>query len=287
MNAGLYGLLAAFGWGGADFIARFTGRAIGHQQALLGMLTVGAIVISLIIFLFDIPIVFTMTAWWLLLVTGIGTMVATLLLYQGLARGPVTVVAPIVGSFPIFNIMLAVILGARLNNIQWMAIFAVFTGVWLVARASSHFASQPDYNRQHLRQTIIIALASSLFFGITIAAAQAASLVYGELQTVCIARWISLLALALVFIWRRQVPVINLSCWPLIGLQGFMDTGAYAALAWSAQAENAEIAVVTASGFSIVTVLLASVFLKEKMSWIQWCGVLLIVIGVIVLSIFE
>lgn len=286
MTAGLYGLLAALGWGGADFIARFTGRAIGHQQALLGMLSVGAITISLIVFLFDIPFIFVISGWWLLLLTGIGTMVATLLLYWGLARGPVTIVAPIVGSFPIFNVILAVILGSRPENIIWIAIFAVFIGVWLVACASSHFESHPDYNRQHLRQTIIIALASSLAFGITIAAAQAASPIYGELQTVCIARWISLLSIALVFVWKKQVPIISLRCWPLIGLQGFMDTGAYVALAWSTRAENAEIAVVTASGFSIITVLLARYFLKEKMSWTQWCGVLFIVAGVVVLSSF-
>ncbi len=284
MTAGLYGLLAALGWGGADFIARFTGRAIGHQQALLGMLSVGAIALSLIIFLFDIPFVFVISGWWLLLLTGIGTMVATLLLYWGLARGPVTIVAPIVGSFPIFNVILAVFLGSRPEYSQWIAIFAVFIGVWLVACASSHFESHPDYNRQHLRKTIIIALASSFTFGITIAAAQAASPIYGELQTVCLARWISLLSIALVFIWRQQVPIITLSYWPLLGLQGFMDTGAYAALAWSTQTENAEIAVVTASGFSIVTVLLARVFLKEQMSWVQWCGVLFIIAGVVVLS---
>jgi drug/metabolite transporter (DMT)-like permease len=287
MTAGLYGLLAALGWGGADFIARFTGRAIGHQQALLGMLSVGAIAMSLIIFLFDIPLVFVSSGWWLLLITGIGTMISTLLLYWGLARGPVTIVAPIVGSFPLFNVILALILGSRPDKLQWIAMSAVFIGVWLIAYASSHFESHPDYNRQHLRQTIIIALVSALGFGITVAAAQAASPIYGELQTVCIARWISLLSLALIFLWKKQVPVITLSCWPLIGLQGFMDTGAYAALAWSAQAENPEIAVVTASGFSIVTILLARVFLKEKMSWTQWCGVLFIIIGVVVLSSFE
>lgn len=286
MNAGLYGLLAAFGWGGADFIARFTGRAIGHQQALFGMLSVGAVAMSLIIFLFDIPFVFVISGWWLLLLTGIGTMVATLLLYWGLARGPVTIVAPIVGSFPIFNVILALILGSRPDRLQWIAMFAVFIGVWLVAYASSHFESHPDYNRQHLRRTIIIALASSLGFGITVAAAQAASPIYGELQTVFIARWISLLSIALVFIWKKQVPIITVTCWPLIGIQGFMDTGAYAALAWSARTENAEIAVVTASGFSIVTVLLARYFLKEKMSGTQWGGVILIVAGVVVLSIF-
>ena len=287
MTAGLYGLLAALAWGGADFIARFTGRSIGHQQALLGMLSVGAILLTLIILLFDIPIVFVISGWWLLLVTGIGTMLSTLLLYWGLARGPVTIVAPIVGSFPIFNVILGVLLGSRLENIQWLAFCAVLLGIWIVAHASAQFATQPHYNQQHLRQTICIALASSLGFGVTVAAMQAASPIYGELQTVCIARWISLLSLLLVFLFRKQSPKIKLSCWPLIALQGFMDTGAFVALAWSAQVENAEIATITSSSFSIVTVLLARYFLKEKMSLVQWAGVFIILIGVIVLSSFE
>lgn len=287
MTAGLYGLLAALGWGSADFIARFTGRAIGHQQALFGMLSIGAIVMSLILFLLNIPFVFVISGLWLLLLTGIGTMTATLLLYWGLARGPVTVVAPIVGSFPIFNVILAIILGSRPDSVQWIAMIAVFAGVWLVTLASSHFESHPDYNRKHLRRTIIIALLSSLCFGITVAAAQAASPIYGELQTICIARWISLASLALVFICKKQVPIISLSCWPLIGLQALMDTGAYAALAFSTQVENSEIAVVTASGFSIVTVLLARVFLKEKMSWVQWCGIIFIIVGVVALSSYR
>lgn len=286
MSAGLYGLMAALGWGGADFIARFTGRAVGHQQALLGMLSISAIAMSLIIFLLDIPFVFVMSGWWLLVLTGVGTMVATLLLYWALARGPVTIVAPIVGSFPIFNVILAVCMGSRPEIIQWLAMVAVFLGVWMVACASTHFESHPDYNRQHLRQTIIIALVSSLGFGITVAAAQAASPIYGELQTICIARWISLLCIALVFIYKQQVPIISLACWPLLGLQGFMDTGAYAALALSTQSENAELAVVTASGFSIVTVLLARYFLQERMSRAQWCGVIFIVAGVVVLSYY-
>lgn len=287
MIAGLYGLLAALAWGGADFIARFTGRAIGPQQALLGMLSVGAILITLLILLLDIPLIFVISGWWLLLLAGIGTMLSTLLLYWGLARGPVTIVAPIVGSFPIFNIILSVLLGSRLKNMQWIACFAVLIGIWMVARAATQFATQPSYNQQQLRKTICIALASSLGFGITVAATQAASPIYGELQTVCIARWISLLSLVLIFLYKKQIPKIQLSYWPLIGLQGFMDTGAFVALAWSAQAEHAEIAAVTSSSFSIVTVLLARYFLKEKMSLVQWGGVLIILIGVILLSGFE
>ena len=113
MNPGLWGLLTAVGWGGADFIARFTGRALGYQIALFGMLSVGAVVLTLVVWLADMPLIWDPSGWWLVIATGVGVMVATLLLYAGLARGPVTIVAPIVGSYPTFNVVLALALGVR------------------------------------------------------------------------------------------------------------------------------------------------------------------------------
>jgi hypothetical protein len=40
-------------------------------------------------------------AWVLVAVSGTALVAGTLLLYDGLARGPVTVVAPIVGAYPV------------------------------------------------------------------------------------------------------------------------------------------------------------------------------------------
>src|SRR5688500_1595646 len=112
MNA-LWGLTTALCWGSADFIARFTGRALGHQVALFGMLSVGAVIMTLMVWIAGVPLVWTADGWWLIVLTGVGVMMATLLLYWGLVRGPVTVVAPIVGSYPAFNVALALSLGAR------------------------------------------------------------------------------------------------------------------------------------------------------------------------------
>ncbi|MEE9210461.1 MAG: hypothetical protein V3U23_08400, partial [Kiloniellales bacterium] len=84
MNPALWGLATALSWGSADFIARFTGRALGHQTALLGMLGVSAVILSLIFWQADapagVPFVRDPSGWWLILLTGLGIMTATLLL---------------------------------------------------------------------------------------------------------------------------------------------------------------------------------------------------------------
>ncbi|NIR29084.1 MAG: EamA family transporter [Gammaproteobacteria bacterium] len=284
MNPALWGMMTALGWGSADFIARFTGRAMGHETALLGMLGVGALVLPVIVWQADVPWHWQPAGWWLLLLTGVGVMVATLLLYWGLARGPVTVVAPIVGSYPALNLALAVILGTRPTLVQWLAMAVVLIGVVTVAVSARSFEARLEFTRGHLRTTVTIALGSSLGFAVTVAAAQAAEPIYGQLQTVCIGRWISLLAIGLVFAWRRRAPRIHLRWWPWLTAQGLLDGGAYIALLAGSQGPRSAIAVVVASSFSAVTVVLARLILRELMTWLQWGGIVLIVAGVGTLS---
>ena len=284
MNPAAFGLLTALGWGGADFIARFTGRAMGHHVALFGMLAVGSLVLPIVAWQSGVALVWEPSGWWLLLGTGVGVMVATLLLYWGLARGPVTIVAPIVGSYPALNVAFEVALGARPTMGQWLAMAAVMAGVLVVARAAGSFEDGAEYSRAALRKTIFIALGSAVGFSFAIAAAQHAAPIYGELQTVVVGRWISLLSIALLLLWLRRPPVVPRRWWPWVLLQGLLDGGAYVALLAAGSGAAAAIAVVVASGFGAVTVILARLFLKEAMTLFQWGGVLLIVGGVAVLS---
>jgi drug/metabolite transporter (DMT)-like permease len=276
--------MTALGWGSADFIARFTGRALGPRSALLGMLAVSTAVFSVILWGSGTALVWEPAGWWLLVLTGVGVMVATLLLYSGLARGPVTVVAPLVGTYPALNVALAVALGARPSALDWAAMAVVMLGVLVVARAARSFEDPASYTRAELRRTIAIALAAAFSFAVTVAAAQQATLIYGDLQTVCIARWISLAACVLLLGLQRERPSLPRRWWPMLALQGMLDGGAYLALLAGSHGPGAEITVVVASGFGAVTVLLARVILREAMTWPQWGGVVMIVGGVAVLS---
>ncbi len=284
MNPALWGVMTALGWGSADFIARFSGRALGHRTALLGMLGVSAVILSVILWLGGAPLVWDLSGWWLVVLTGLGIMVATLLLYWGLARGPVTVVAPLAASYPALNVALAVALGARPGALDWLAMLAVMIGVITVARSARSFEGPAGYTRAQLRFTVGLALGAALSFAVTIAVAQQASFIYGELQTIALARWVGLLACAALFVLRREVPRVPARWWPLIALQGLLDGGAYVALLAGSQGPGAEIAVVVGSGFGAVTVLLARLVLHEAMTRAQWAGIAAIVAGVAVLS---
>ena len=284
MNAVLGGGLTAIGWGTADFIARFTGTALGHVTALFAMLATSAAVMTGIAWWLELGFPAPGPAWWPALLMGLGLMLATMLLYQGLVRGPVTVVAPIVGSFPAFNLALALALGVRPTVPEWLAMLAVMLGVVTVARAARHFEAGARYHRGHLRITVWISIASALLFAITVAAGQEAGLRFGELESICMARWISVACCALALLARRELPRVPMRWWPLVVVQGLLDGGAYLALVSASQGPASALTAVVASTFSAITVLLARIVIREGMSWAQWAGIGLILTGVAALS---
>ncbi len=284
MTAAVWGLLAALSWGSADFIGGLASRAAGHRSVLLGMFSVGAVALGAIVWLGGLPVVRDWDNAWLLVVSGVGMMAATLWLYQALARGPMSVVAPIAGSFPVFNVTFAVVLGARPSLVAWVAMAAVLGGVVLVARSAKAVTDPVSYPPSHLRRTVALSLSAALGFAVTVAAAQEAALIYGEMQTVWLSRIVGVIVCAALFLVVRERPSLPLRWWPYIAAQGLLDGGAYVALLAGSEGPRATIAVVIASAFSAVTILLARVFLREAISRNQWLGIAAIIAGVMVLS---
>ncbi|WP_119462411.1 DMT family transporter [Rhodospirillaceae bacterium SYSU D60014] len=285
MTPGLWGGVTALSWGTADFVARFSGRAVGHQSALFGMLLVGSAVLSLWVWLAEVPLHWAPAGLWLLGAAGMTTMLATLLLYQGLARGPLSVVSPIVGSYPALVVAFAVLAGARPDAVQWAAMAATLVGIIIVARSTGHFEEAGVASRGDLRKTVVIALGSAVAFAVAVSTAQLAVPIYGNLQTLWVTRVISLLSLLVLFLAQRAAPTVPLPWWPVLAAQGLLDAGGYLALYEGSYGEGAEIAAVTASTFGAVTAVLARLILREPIRAAQWIGIAVIFCGVAVLSI--
>jgi drug/metabolite transporter (DMT)-like permease len=281
MSAVLFGLLTAVCWGCADFMARFTGRAVGPDVALSGMLVASALLLTILVLATSAPLTPSFAGWHLILATGIGVMAATLLLYAGLARGPLGLVAPIVGAYPAFSILIGLAAGITPTAPQWIALLPVMAGVAVVARCAPEPTEEVTGD---LRVTLLIALLSALAFALAISAGQAAARVHGELAATAAARWVSVAA-AFGYLLIRGRPVVVPAGWRWpVAAQGALDGLAYLALFAAAQGPGSVVAAVVASSFAAVTVLLARLVLREPMSLAQWAGIALIVLGVGALS---
>ena len=99
MISALYGLTSAFGLGAADFMARFSARALGAPLTYAAVLLVGAVGTTIWLFAAGTEFVWSPLGYTFAVIHGIAVAVMCILLYMGIARGPIAVVVPIVAAW--------------------------------------------------------------------------------------------------------------------------------------------------------------------------------------------
>jgi drug/metabolite transporter (DMT)-like permease len=322
MTPGFWGSLSALSWGTADFLARFTGRAVGYVQALLGMLLISSVLLSLWVVISGARFVWTLPSLPLLLLAGVCFLGGTLLLYMSFVWGPVTLAAPIEGSYPALVVLIAVALGSRPSLLQWIGTIVTLAGVVVVARggigaapgksagteavvasdpgtggpsrttqrsqaAQPSQATQPT--RATRRPTAGAAAAAAVVFAVMISATQETVPMVGSLQTLWFPRVFALALLIVIltvgWLRGRPRPAIPRRWWPVLGIQGSLDAGGYLFLYLAATGPNPEIAAMTSSAYYVVTILLGRIVLKERMNLVQMAGIVLVFGGVLLLSV--
>lgn len=280
MSAALWGSLSSASLGAADFMGRFSGRAIGATLTYGVVLLVGAIVTSAAVVLSGIEIVSSPYGWGMAILQGISVSIMCILLYAGLARGPVAIVAPIVAAHPVFVLAINVAMGLRPGVTEWTAMAAILVGGVMIARsAGEHPQFAGENGAAEMRTTVLISLGSCLAYVAIVLTSQAAAPVLGELQTVWISRCAGLVFVALILIAQRARISVPRAWLPFVGLQGLLDALGYLTFLAGATSASPHIAMVVASTFSVFTVFLARVVLKEPISAQQWAAIALITLG--------
>ncbi len=116
MSSVILGLAAALSWGVYDFLSRFPSRAVGPIPTVLAVTFFGLLLLSAWMVIGGDGITIVWPKLWLVAVAGIFFALATLALFAAFALGPMTIVAPIVGSYPALAMLFAVAQGARPNG---------------------------------------------------------------------------------------------------------------------------------------------------------------------------
>ena len=280
MNSALLGLVAAVAWGLNDFLARFPSRAVGPIPTVLVVTAAGFIVLSVWLLLGEAAIGIVWPALWLPVLSGVCFTLGTLALYAALARGPISIVAPIAGSFPALAMIFAVAQGARPSLAQWLAIGAVTAGVAIVSRSGGHFEASGELQPGKLKGVLGLAFLASLCFAVSLASGQAAAPIFGEVETTWLARLFGLFAIGVLYLWRSPRAPLPMRWIPLLGLMGCLDVTALGIIVAAGILPDPAFATVVSSAFSAVTVILARVILKEPISPGQLGGMVLIFGGV-------
>ena len=120
MISALFGLVSALGLGAADFMARFSARALGAPLNYAAVLLIGALGTTIWLFATGTELVWSPIGYVMAFLHGIAVAVMCILLYMGIARGPIAVVVPIVAAHPALVLVVNVLMGLRPSAVQWL-----------------------------------------------------------------------------------------------------------------------------------------------------------------------
>lgn len=272
----LFGLGAALSWGLHDFILR---GVAGRANAAL-LLTLSLAAGSLVL----LPLALwhgwqgmTAAALGAAALSGAALVLASVGLYRAFAIGPVALVAPICGAYPLGSLALAALAGRAVALTDVLAVLTIIAGIALVAR-------EPGQAAGSRRAAILWGVAGACGFALTFHFGQAAAQLAGEFSATLVAR---LLALALLLAWLalRRLPLAPMRrVWRPMALMGALDVAALLLVAAAGGLPHPEHAAVASSVFGIVTILLAWRFLAEVLRPVQAAGVALVFAGIATLA---
>ncbi|RAV76562.1 DMT family transporter [Aerococcus loyolae] len=282
MEAALFGILSALSLGTADFTARFTSRAFGVGRALLFSLALECGLLTLWASASGLRLETSWIASPAMLLYGASSTVMTLLLFWGLSRGPVSVVAPIVGAHPVLVVLLRTVTGGTISMPQALAGMVTLTGTALVGIFSRDHQSREASGNPALSGSIAIATLASFAYVAMVLSGQSAKHEFGALETLWAGKLVSLCCLLLTPVWFRAAgpgPRPNRRWFLLLALQGAMGAAGYLFLFEGSRAEGPPVVIVLSSTFAAVTVILARFVIRERISPLQWAGVAMVTLG--------
>ncbi len=260
----LWSLLAALTWGGADFVGGSASRVNQPRAVVIWSQIVGLVLVMAVAPFFGGGLGLADVVW--AAVAGLAGGLGLLMLYTGLARGKISVVAPVAGvvgaSVPV---LVGLASGERPTPITMAGMVLALVAIWLVSAGE-------DLSAAGLGVAFLAGLGFAGFFVALDRVADDAGL-----WPMVPARVASIAMFLLVGLIRRTRPVIATGTRLITGLSGLGDMAANLFFLIATQTGDLAVASVIASLYPAPTVVLGWLILKDRIRPGQWLG---LVVGI-------
>jgi drug/metabolite transporter (DMT)-like permease len=160
----IFGLVAAAGWGLADFGGAVAGRRIGSLATVVAGQSVSVVLATALVMARGQGIHGLAPYWWLVAANGLVSASAYVTHYRALELGPVAVVSPIGATYAVVGVILAVlILDERPGPIALIGAVVTVAGVML---ASTDLGAVEESIHRRRPPGLPWAVASAVLFGV-------------------------------------------------------------------------------------------------------------------------
>ena len=272
----LLGLASAVSWGAGDFSGGLASKRTSAYSVVALSQFVSLVLLITIAFLLPEEEISSQDII-LGALAGVCGAAGLVILYSGLARGPMGVVAPVTAVVAaIVPVVFSIFIEGLPLPRQIVGFGIALISVWLISRT--------DLNRRFHLSDLLLPVFAGIGFGIFFILIDRVSesaiwwpLVSARTASIC-------LVLGIAIIQRKlEVPVVNQL--PIIALAGIFDTGGNAFFALATRLGRLDIAAILSSLYPAITVLLAWIILKERLTIYQWIGVVMVFLAVVLITI--
>lgn len=276
MSALALGLVAALCWGFHDICVRFLSQKTAISACIFTVILTGLVFHAALTITTGTLEPMPANAVYLSIGAGVFFIVATFGLYYAFQRGPVRLVAPLIASYPILSIGWAMFQGAHVSAFQWLAVIAIVAGVSVVAALSDTDDEEtPSYGL-----TIAFAIIAAVGFAGTFALGQSAAALSHDMPSTLVTRLVAF-ALVVTIVLAFKLPIWpGKQAFPWLVAMGIADGIALMCVLSAGALPDARYAAVASSLFGMLTIVLAWIFLKERMTLPQWVGCAVAFVGV-------
>ena len=286
----IWGLLSAITWGTSNFLASGVTQREGSLRVLFYLQIIGAgVAAATLLSTGPAPwsSVFSISGLQIVILAFAASL-SSIMLLRALAIGPLLIVAPILGSFAAVTVVLSIISGERLSLTQTVGVIVTLSGVILatVSADGDSGDSQSAGPRRWMSIGIVFAIGAALLNGFAVWLLRFVVPVLGSPMTAFLMRSaIAIIVLFYLAVTRTSLALTSSGSLKLLVPMGILDTASLIFLGIGLATGLTSIVSVLASLFSVVTMLLSYVILKERISRIQQLGAFLTLVGVAVVSI--
>jgi len=288
--AGLGGML---GWGLADFFAKKTIDRIGDVVSLVWAHIFGTLVLFVIvmyqIIANGIEIITSIDALSLILLVFFGLLQAAvyILVYRGFSKGQISILSPIFASFSgLVAVFSIIFLGEIISGYIILTLAGIFAGVILLSfdveawKAKRYSLIHTPGAKEILLATVLAAIWTITWDGF----------IYDQNWIVYALFMYIFMTIGLLIYSKLQRIKLSFSkqqgVWKFLVLIGVCEVVAYFAISYGYSSTSLTSVIALLSGaFSLPVIILAKIFLKEKMTKIQILGIILVILGIMLVPV--
>ena len=274
----LFGLGAALGWGAADFFGGLASRKAGAYRAIFYGEAIGIVFVVIVASAVqqDFP---PLRSCLLAALAGMIGTLGILLLYHSMTLGLMSIATPVSA---LMAAVIPIVIGAVTDGLPKAVTllgfaFALFS-IWFISRGEGGvkdiFAHIAD-----LKLPLLAGVGFGLYFVIIHQATRESTL-----WPMVMSRSAGMILMTVLLLVRRESWTVARSAWPLIAVNGVLDVGGNFLYILASQTGRLDVAAILSSLFPASTVLLAALFLKERVSRSQMFGIALALIAIVLMT---